>query len=78
MRRKDLIMSTLINYVELFIVSSTTLCSDSQNTFIISILYALNLCSNSGASSHHVDVVAGWNIEHYLWGLFYCTRQDTN
>ncbi|KAH0658842.1 hypothetical protein KY285_027388 [Solanum tuberosum] len=31
MRSKDLVMRMLINDVELFILASTTLCSDSQN-----------------------------------------------
>ncbi|KAK4727193.1 hypothetical protein R3W88_032110 [Solanum pinnatisectum] len=50
MHNKDLVMRTLINDVELFILASTTLCSDSQK----------------------------WNNEHFLWGLFYRMRQDTD
>ncbi|KAH0743319.1 hypothetical protein KY290_031312 [Solanum tuberosum] len=50
MRTKDLVMRTLINDVELLILASTTLCSDSQR----------------------------WNSEHFLWGLFYRTGQNTD
>uniref|UniRef100_M1CGW3 PHD-finger family protein n=1 Tax=Solanum tuberosum TaxID=4113 RepID=M1CGW3_SOLTU len=50
MHNKDLVMRTLINDVELIILASTALCSDSQR----------------------------WNNEHFLWGLFYRSRQDTN
>ncbi|KAG5570509.1 hypothetical protein H5410_060275, partial [Solanum commersonii] len=48
MHNKDLLMKTLINNVELLILASTTLCTDSQR----------------------------WNNEHFMWGLFYCMRQD--
>ncbi|XP_049360265.1 uncharacterized protein LOC125824957 [Solanum verrucosum] len=50
MCNKDLVMTTLINDVELIILASTTLCSDSQR----------------------------WNNEHFLWGLFYRSRLDTD
>ncbi|XP_015166890.1 uncharacterized protein [Solanum tuberosum] len=50
MHSKDLVLRTLINDVELIILASTALCSDSQR----------------------------WNSEHFLWGLFYRTGQDTD
>lgn len=31
-----------------------------------------------GAAPHLVDVLAGWNSEHFLWGLFYRMGQDTD
>ncbi|KAH0655550.1 hypothetical protein KY285_030432 [Solanum tuberosum] len=57
MLSKNLVMRTLINDVELLIIASTTLCSDSQNT---------DGCVEGGSDKVidvEIDMIAGEDVE---------------